>query len=102
MNILNIEHISKVFGDKTIFDDASVGLAQGDKAGIVGINGTGKTTLLRMVAGLETPMTGQVVMSNGIRLAYLPQKSMVFQRAQQSLPMLYRETVRRTGECRVI
>lgn len=73
MNILNIEHISKVFGDKTIFDDASVGLAQGDKAGIVGINGTGKTTLLRMVAGLETPMTGQVVMSNGIRLAYLPQ-----------------------------
>ena len=73
MNILNIEHISKGFGDKTIFDDASVGLAQGDKAGIVGINGTGKTTLLRMVAGLETPMTGQVVMSNGIRLAYLPQ-----------------------------
>lgn len=73
MNILNIEHISKVFGDKTIFDDASVGLAQGDKAGIVGINGTGKTTLLRMVAGLETPMTGQVVMSNGIRLAYLLQ-----------------------------
>lgn len=73
MNILNIEHISKVFGNKTIFDDASVGLAQGDKAGIVGINGTGKTTLLRMVAGLETPMTGQVVMSNGIRLAYLPQ-----------------------------
>ena len=73
MNILNIEHISKVFGDKTIFDDASAGLAQGDKAGIVGINGTGKTTLLRMVAGLETPMTGQVVMSNGIRLAYLPQ-----------------------------
>ena len=73
MNILNIEHISKGFGDKTIFDDASVGMAQGDKAGIVGINGTGKTTLLRMVAGLETPMTGQVVMSNGIRLAYLPQ-----------------------------
>ena len=73
MNILNIEHISKVFGDKIIFDDASFGLAQGDKAGIVGINGTGKTTLLRMVAGIETPASGQVVMQNGIRLAYLPQ-----------------------------
>lgn len=73
MNILNIEHISKVFGDKTIFDDASFGLAEGDKAGIVGINGTGKTTLLRMVARLEVPESGQVVMTNGVRLAYLPQ-----------------------------
>lgn len=73
MNILNIEHISKIFGDKTIFDDASFGLAQGDKAGIVGINGTGKTTLLRMAARLETPESGQVVMSNSIRAAYLPQ-----------------------------
>lgn len=55
MNIINIEHISKLFGDKLIFDDASFGLQEGDKVGIVGINGTGKSTLLRMAAGEETP-----------------------------------------------
>ena len=48
MNIMNIEHISKIFGEKTIFDDASIGIQEGDKIGIVGINGTGKSTLLRM------------------------------------------------------
>ena len=52
MNILNIEHISKIYGEKTIFEDASFGIHEGDKIGIIGINGTGKTTLLRMVAGI--------------------------------------------------
>ena len=51
MNIINIEHISKIFGEKVIFEDASFGIQQGDKIGIVGINGTGKSTLLRMIAG---------------------------------------------------
>ena len=55
MNILNIEHVSKVFGEKTIFDDVSFGIQEGDKIGIIGINGTGKTTLLRMIAGVEEP-----------------------------------------------
>lgn len=73
MNILNIEHVSKIFGEKTIFDDVSFGIQEGDKIGIIGINGTGKTTLLRMIAGVEEPDEGQVVKQNGIRLAYLPQ-----------------------------
>ena len=73
MNILNIEHISKVFGEKIIFEDASFGVHQGDKIGIVGINGTGKTTLLKMVAGLEEPDQGQIVRQNGLKIAYLPQ-----------------------------
>ena len=49
MNILNIEHVSKIYGDKVIFDDVSYGIHQGDKIGIIGINGTGKTTLLRII-----------------------------------------------------
>ncbi len=73
MNILNIEHISKVFGEKIIFEDASFGVHQGDKIGIVGINGTGKTTLLKMVAGLEEPDQGRIVRQNGLKIAYLPQ-----------------------------
>lgn len=59
MNIINIEHISKIFGEKVIFEDASFGIQQGDKIGIVGINGTGKSTLLRMIAGEEEPDEGQ-------------------------------------------
>ena len=51
MNIINIEHISKLFGDKLIFDDASFGLQEGDKVGIVGINGTGKSTLGYAITG---------------------------------------------------
>lgn len=73
MNILNIEHVSKVFGEKTIFDDVSFGIQEGDKIGIIGINGTGKTTLLRMIAGVEEPDSGQIIKQNGIRLAYLSQ-----------------------------
>lgn len=73
MNIINIEHIGKVFGEKIIFQDASFGIHQGDKIGIVGINGTGKTTLLRITAGVEEPEQGQVVYQNNLKLAYLPQ-----------------------------
>lgn len=73
MNILNIEHINKVFGEKIIFDDVSYGIHQGDKIGIIGINGTGKTTILKIIAGLEEPDEGQVIMQNGLRITYLPQ-----------------------------
>lgn len=73
MNILNIEHISKVYGEKVIFDDISCGIQEGEKIGIIGINGTGKSTLLRILAGLEEGDEGQVIMQNGVHLAYLPQ-----------------------------
>lgn len=73
MNILNIEHISKIFGEKTIFDDVSYGIQEGEKIGVIGINGTGKTTLLRMIAGEEEADEGQIIKQNGIRIAYLPQ-----------------------------
>ena len=73
MNIINIEHISKIFGGKVIFDDVSCGISEGEKIGVIGINGTGKTTLLRILAGLEQPDEGQVITQNGIRIAYLQQ-----------------------------
>ena len=73
MNIINIEHIHKIFGEKIIFDDASFGIHEGNKIGIVGINGTGKTSLLRMIAGIEEPDQGQIIRQNGLRIAYLPQ-----------------------------
>ena len=73
MNILNIEHVSKLYGDKWIFDDISCGIQEGEKIGIIGINGTGKTTLLRIIAGTEEPDQGQVIRQNGAKLAYLTQ-----------------------------
>lgn len=73
MNIINIEHIRKIYGDKAIFEDASFGIQEGDKIGIVGINGTGKTSLLRMIAGDEETDDGRIVRQNGIRIAWLSQ-----------------------------
>ena len=73
MNIINIELISKIYGEKVIYEDASFGIQQGDKIGIVGINGTGKSTLLRMIAGEETPDAGQIIRQNGLKIAYVAQ-----------------------------
>lgn len=73
MNILNIEHVSKIYGEKVIFDDISYGVHDGDKIGIIGINGTGKSTLLKIVAGLEEPDEGQVITQNNLRMTWLSQ-----------------------------
>lgn len=71
MNIINIEHIHKVFGEKVIFENASFGIHEGNKIGIVGINGTGKTSLLRMIAGIEEPDQGQIIRQNEIGRAHV-------------------------------
>lgn len=81
MNILNIENISKIYGEKVIFDHASFGIQEGDKIGIIGINGTGKTTLLKMAAGLEEPDEGQIIKQNNLRIAYLPQNPQFLENA---------------------
>ena len=73
MSLLTIEHVSKAYGEKVIFDDISCGVQEGDKIGIVGINGTGKTTLLRILAGVELPDEGQLVLHNNLHLTWLPQ-----------------------------
>ncbi len=73
MNILNIEHISKIYGEKVIFDDVSLGIHSGDKIGVIGVNGTGKTTLLKIIAKINEPDKRQIICGNGIRVSYLPQ-----------------------------
>ncbi len=73
MNILNIEHISKIYGEKVIFNDVSLGIHSGDKIGVIGVNGTGKTTLLKIIAKINEPDKGQIICGNGIRVSYLPQ-----------------------------
>lgn len=73
MNILTVENITKAYGERKLFDNAGFFLQEGEKAGIIGINGTGKSTLLKMIAGLEEPDEGKIVMANHVVVAYLPQ-----------------------------
>lgn len=73
MNLLTVEGVTKTFGDKKIFDNVTFGIDAGDKVGLIGVNGTGKSTLLKIVAGEETADLGQVVRMNGLRVGYLPQ-----------------------------
>jgi len=73
MNILNLENISKTYMEKKVLDKVCVGIDHTDKIGIVGSNGTGKSTLLSIVAGVVDPDEGKMVMGNDIRISYLPQ-----------------------------
>ncbi|MDO5146071.1 MAG: ABC-F family ATP-binding cassette domain-containing protein [Eubacteriales bacterium] len=73
MSIINVEHISKLYGDRMVLEDLSCSVEFGDKIGIIGINGMGKSTLLRMMAGEEEPDSGSVIFSRGLTVGWLPQ-----------------------------
>lgn len=73
-SFLQIEDLTKSYGFRMLFDGITFGVNEGDKIGIVAKNGTGKSTLLRIIAGMESPDSGRVVWRNGIQLGYLPQK----------------------------
>lgn len=73
MNLLNIEKLTKSYTERRLFDQASFSLQEGEKVGVIGINGTGKSTLLRMIAGEEEPDDGTITMANHVVLRYLPQ-----------------------------
>lgn len=73
MNILTVDKITKAYGERKIFDNASFYLQEGEKAGIIGINGTGKSTLLKIIAGIESPDTGEITVANNLTVKYLPQ-----------------------------
>lgn len=73
MNLINIENLTKVYTERKLFDGASFSMQDGEKIGIIGINGTGKTTLLRMIMGEEEPDEGTVTTASHLVLRYLPQ-----------------------------
>ncbi|HKL79017.1 MAG TPA: ABC-F family ATP-binding cassette domain-containing protein [Mobilitalea sp.] len=73
MNLVSIENMSKSFTERMLFENVSLGIDEGDKIGIIGINGTGKSTLLKIIAGLEESDTGNVIRGRKVRTAYLPQ-----------------------------
>lgn len=73
MNIVNVENITKSYTERKLFEKASFYLQEGEKVGIVGINGTGKSTLLKIIAGAEEPDEGSVTRANHIVVRYLPQ-----------------------------
>ena len=73
-NVLNIENLTKSYGDRLLFGDITFGVEQGDKIGIVARNGTGKTTLLRIIAGVEDADSGKVTFRSDMRIGYLPQE----------------------------
>ncbi|MDE6254549.1 MAG: ABC-F family ATP-binding cassette domain-containing protein [Lachnospiraceae bacterium] len=73
MNIINLENITKVFGDRVLFKDISLGINEHDKVGIIGVNGTGKTTLLKIIAGIEEADHGKVTKAGNTTVSILEQ-----------------------------
>lgn len=73
MNYLSVESLSKSFGEKKLFNNISFGIDQGQKIALVGINGTGKSTLMKIIMGLEVPDSGEVGVNQGIKVSYVHQ-----------------------------
>jgi ATP-binding cassette subfamily F protein uup len=104
--LLTAEKISKSYSEKILLKDVVLGINSGDKIGLIGINGTGKSTLLKIIAGLETPDTGTVTRSGGVRVGYLPQNPLfedgitVLKQVMRGIPEQQRET--KEYECKAI
>ena len=73
MSLITIEHLTKSYTERLLFDDTAFSINEGEKVGLIGINGTGKSTLLKIVAGLEEPDNGSVVRRRNLYIRYLPQ-----------------------------
>lgn len=73
MNVLNVEKVSKTLGNRVMLNSVTLGVNDTDKIGVIGLNGAGKSTFLKIVAGIEEPDEGKVVKGNGIAISYLPQ-----------------------------
>ena len=73
MNLMTMEHLTKFYTERMLFEDAAFSIAEGEKVGVIGINGTGKSTLLKMLAGLVEPDDGTITKGRSVRTSYLPQ-----------------------------
>ncbi|MDE6780895.1 MAG: ABC-F family ATP-binding cassette domain-containing protein [Ruminococcus sp.] len=97
MILLSAQNISKTYMERKVLNNVSFFLNEGDKVGVIGINGTGKSTLLRILAGVEEADTGEVVRTNGVKISYLPQvpefdaHGSVIQQVMKHLPEDLRE-----------
>ncbi len=90
MNLLTIDHLTKSYTERLLFDDTSFSINEGEKIGLIGINGTGKSTLLRIVAGLEEPDEGKVVKGRNLDIRFLSQNP-EFQAGDTILQSIVRE-----------
>lgn len=71
--IINIEHLSKVYTERQIFNDTDFSMLEGERIALIGVNGTGKSTLLKIIAGLEEPDSGNIARKRNLHIRYLPQ-----------------------------
>ena len=71
--LLSAQHLSKNYGMKTLLDDVDIYLSPGEKIGVIGVNGTGKSTLLRVLSGVEQPDEGKVALDPNVQVSYLRQ-----------------------------
>ncbi len=90
MNLVTAEHLTKSYTERLLFNDTDFSINEGDKIGLIGINGTGKSTLLKMVAGLEEPDQGTIIRGRNLDIRYLPQNP-VFKSGETVLESILRE-----------
>ncbi len=93
MNILTVDNLTVRFGERKIFSNADFYLQEGEKVGIIGINGTGKSTLLKIIAGLEEPDEGRVIMANHCMVRFLPQNP-IFEEDETVLEAVLRGNIK--------
>ena len=101
MNVLTVQQAAKGYGDRILFRDITLGLNAGDKVGTIGINGTGKSTLLKIIAGIEEPDAGSVVMNRNTTIAYLPQNP-EFEKGITLLQYVMDQSYEKEGEAKSI
>nr|WP_330387780.1 ABC-F family ATP-binding cassette domain-containing protein [Anaerobium acetethylicum] len=97
MNLLTIENMTKTYGDRFVFKDADFSINDNEKIGIIGINGTGKSTLLKMIAGLEEPDSGKITKGRQIHIRYLSQNP-VFDEDSTVLEAVLKGNIRKDNE----
>ena len=90
MNLVTAEHLTKSYTERLLFNDTDFSINEGDKIGLIGINGTGKSTLLKLVAGLEEPDEGTIVRGRNLAIRYLSQNP-TFEKGETVLESIIRE-----------